>query len=137
MACETWLFLDYTLCLVSILTVLLITVDRYMSVCHTASYLKWQSPTKTQWMIIFSWLLPAVVFGIMIYGWSAMTGESRAFDSDECAAPFLANPYVNMSMYLAYYWTTLIAMLLLYKVIFVDHFRPCDTADTLSYAGYS
>uniref|UniRef100_A0A914VFR4 G-protein coupled receptors family 1 profile domain-containing protein n=1 Tax=Plectus sambesii TaxID=2011161 RepID=A0A914VFR4_9BILA len=117
MACETWLFLDYTLCLVSILTVLLITVDRYMSVCHTASYLKWQSPTKTQWMIILSWLLPAVVFGIMIYGWSAMTGESRENDSTECAAPFLANPYVNMSMYLAYYWTTLIAMLLLYKGI--------------------
>uniref|UniRef100_A0A914DAW4 G-protein coupled receptors family 1 profile domain-containing protein n=1 Tax=Acrobeloides nanus TaxID=290746 RepID=A0A914DAW4_9BILA len=47
-ACETWLFLDYTLCLVSILTVLLITADRYLSVCHTAKYLKWQSPTKTQ-----------------------------------------------------------------------------------------
>ncbi|CAD5215208.1 unnamed protein product [Bursaphelenchus okinawaensis] len=117
-ACETWLFLDYTLCLVSILTVLLITADRYMSVCHTAKYLKWQSPTKTQVLIIFSWILPALIFGVMIYGWSILSGEeARAEDSTECSAPFLSNPYVNMGMYVAYYWTTLIAMLILYKGI--------------------
>lgn len=115
-ACETWLFLDYTLCLVSILTVLLITADRYMSVCHTAKYLKWQSPTKTQVLIIFSWVLPALMFGVMIYGWSFLSGEERAEHSTECSAPFLSNPYVNMGMYVAYYWTTLIAMLILYKV---------------------
>lgn len=34
----------------------------------------------------------------------------------ECFAPFLSNPYVNMGMYIAYYWTTLVAMLILYKV---------------------
>lgn len=73
-ACETWLFLDYTLCLVSILTVLLITADRYLSVCHTAKYLKWQSPTKTQILIVLSWIIPAVIFGVMIYGWAFIVG---------------------------------------------------------------
>ncbi|PAV91237.1 hypothetical protein WR25_09196 isoform A [Diploscapter pachys] len=117
-ACETWLFLDYTLCLVSILTVLLITADRYLSVCHTAKYLKWQSPSKTQMCIILSWLIPAIIFGIMIYGWKAMTGGSSSMNGNaECSAPFLSNPYVNMGMYVAYYWTTLIAMLILYKGI--------------------
>ncbi|EFO82415.1 CRE-GAR-1 protein [Caenorhabditis remanei] len=116
-ACQTWLFLDYTLCLVSILTVLLITADRYLSVCHTAKYLKWQSPTKTQLLIVMSWLLPAIIFGIMIYGWQAMTGQSNSMSGTECSAPFLSNPYVNMGMYVAYYWTTLVAMLILYKGI--------------------
>ncbi|CAI2357264.1 unnamed protein product [Caenorhabditis sp. 36 PRJEB53466] len=116
-ACQTWLFLDYTLCLVSILTVLLITADRYLSVCHTAKYLKWQSPTKTQLLIVMSWLLPAIIFGIMIYGWQAMTGQSTSMSGTECSAPFLSNPYVNMGMYVAYYWTTLVAMLILYKGI--------------------
>lgn len=40
----------------------------------------------------------------------------QATSNGECYAPFLANPFVNMSMYLAYYWTTLVAMLILYKV---------------------
>ncbi|VDO33540.1 unnamed protein product [Onchocerca flexuosa] len=116
-ACETWLFLDYTLCLVSILTVLLITVDRYLSVCHTASYIKWQSPTKAQITIICSWLIPAFIFGFMIYGWSLVSDTTSGLVNDECAAPFLTNPYINMGMYLVYYWTTLIAMLILYKGI--------------------
>ncbi|KAE9553809.1 hypothetical protein FO519_002979 [Halicephalobus sp. NKZ332] len=119
-ACETWLFLDYTLCLVSILTVLLITADRYLSVCHTAKYLKWQSPRKTQLLILMSWIFPAIMFGIMIYGWEFITGDPEgdaAYNEGECFAPFLSNPYVNMGMYVAYYWTTLVAMLILYKGI--------------------
>ncbi|KHN82192.1 putative muscarinic acetylcholine receptor gar-1 [Toxocara canis] len=116
-ACETWLFLDYTLCLVSILTVLLITVDRYLSVCHTASYIKWQTPTKTQLTVLLSWLIPAFIFGVMIYGWPFMTGSASGMGGTECSAPFLSNPYVNMGMYVVYYWTTLVAMLILYKGI--------------------
>ncbi|KAI1713247.1 7 transmembrane receptor (rhodopsin family) domain-containing protein [Ditylenchus destructor] len=121
-ACETWLFLDYTLCLVSILTVLLITADRYMSVCHTAKYLKWQNPVRIQLLIGLSWIIPALIFGVMIYGWAYISGEGveevrKASSNGECYAPFLSNPYVNMSMYVAYYWTTLIAMLILYKGI--------------------
>uniref|UniRef100_A0A0R3S4J0 G_PROTEIN_RECEP_F1_2 domain-containing protein n=1 Tax=Elaeophora elaphi TaxID=1147741 RepID=A0A0R3S4J0_9BILA len=117
MACETWLFLDYTLCLVSILTVLLITADRYLSVCHTASYIKWQSPAKAQITIICSWLIPALIFGFMIYGWSLVSNTTTELINGECVAPFLTNPYVNMGLYVVYYWTTLIAMLILYKGI--------------------
>ncbi|TMS36862.1 hypothetical protein L596_003933 [Steinernema carpocapsae] len=116
-ACETWLLLDYTLCLVSILTVLLITADRYLSVCHTAKYLKWQSPAKTQILIILSWILPLAIFSVMIYGWSAISGDDTHVNEYECYAPFLSNPYVNMGMYVVYYWTTLVAMLILYKGI--------------------
>ncbi|KAF7638093.1 G_PROTEIN_RECEP_F1_2 domain-containing protein [Meloidogyne graminicola] len=119
-ACEIWLFLDYSLCLISILTVLLITVDRYLSVCYTASYIKWQTTMRIQILIFSSWLLPCLFFGLMIFGWPLMGSiqeQIQATSNGQCYAPFLSNPFVNMSMYLVYYWTTLIAMLILYKGI--------------------
>ena len=75
--CETWLFLDYTLCLVSILTVLLITVDRYMSVCHAAAYIKWQSVRRINILLAISWVVPTIFFGFVIYAWYTVTGESN------------------------------------------------------------
>lgn len=45
-----------------------------------------------------------------------MGGSASSMTGGECSAPFLTNPYVNMGMYVAYYWTTLVAMLILYKV---------------------
>ena len=45
-----------------------------------------------------------------------MTGEG-VDDPTACYAPFLNDPFVNMTMYLVYYWSTLIAMLILYRGI--------------------
>lgn len=96
--------------------VVLKKISSRVSVCHTAKYLRWQSPTKTWFLIIFSWVIPAFIFGVMIYGWNIMGGSASSMTGGECSAPFLTNPYVNMGMYVAYYWTTLVAMLILYKV---------------------
>lgn len=114
--CQIWLCIDYTLCLVSILTVLLITVDRYCSVCYPAKYRMWQTENKIRLMIVLSWVVPFGFFGLMIFGWEALTTE-KVEDAEKCYAPFLNDPYVNMSMYIAYYWTTLVAMSVLYRGI--------------------
>ncbi|VDO97541.1 unnamed protein product [Soboliphyme baturini] len=114
--CQIWLCIDYTLCLVSILTVLLITVDRYGSVCFPAKYRQWQTERKVQVMVVLSWLFPSVLFIMMIFGWENFTGETIE-QTDKCYAPFLNDPYVNMSMYIVYYWTILIAISVLYRGI--------------------
>ena len=67
-------------------------------------------------MIALSWIVPAVLVGALIFGWSYLTGQSASNPTD-CYAPFLNDPYLNMSMYIVYYWSFLVAMLILYRGI--------------------
>lgn len=110
-ACDLWLTLDFALCLVSIFAVLLITADRYLMVCHTVCYRNWQNMRRVQILIVVSWVVPLLFFTLMIFGWD------KPSNSVECVAPFIKWPFLNMFMYLAYYWVILAAMVWMYYLI--------------------
>lgn len=114
--CNLWLSLDYTVCLTSIYTVLFITIDRFCSVKMPAKYRKWRSPNKIVIMVMLTWLVPFSLFFPSIFGWSY--GVQSEYNPKVCDVAWSNNKVFSVTLVFAYFWTTLVAIIVLYIFIY-------------------
>lgn len=118
LSCDLWLSLDYTACLTSQYTVLLITIDRFCSVHLPAKYRIWRTDSKILILVAVTWIVPSVVFFTTIMGWPYFSTKNQPRPLDQCYAEFSSDPIFNTIFTVCYFWVTLCVMINLYVDIY-------------------
>ncbi|CAH8519104.1 unnamed protein product [Schistosoma turkestanicum] len=118
LSCDLWLSLDYTACLTSQYTVLIITIDRFCSVRIPAKYRNWRTERKILILVAVTWIIPSSVFFTTIMGWPYFHTHGNSRPDDECYAEFATDPIFNTVFTVCYFWVTLCVMLVLYVGIY-------------------
>ena len=90
--CDIWLSLDYALTTASVANVLVIALDRYMSVTRPLAYRAKRTSRKMGCMIASAWLISIFIWPPWIFAWPYIEGE-RTVPKEECYVQFLkSNP---------------------------------------------
>ncbi|KAF8570893.1 hypothetical protein P879_02059 [Paragonimus westermani] len=118
LACDLWLLLDYTACLTSQYTVLIITIDRFFSVRIPAKYRNWRTDRKVGIMVAITWIIPLSMFTLCIIVWPYFPTSTSPRGLEECYAEFSYDPVFNTIFILCYFWLTLFVMIGLYVGIY-------------------
>lgn len=80
--CDIWLSLDYTACLASIYTVLLITIDRFCSVKIPTKYRNWRTKRRIVFLVLLTWFVPALVFFVSTMGYPLYSKKPNLSPTD-------------------------------------------------------
>ncbi|UJR09226.1 hypothetical protein I4U23_013473 [Adineta vaga] len=117
--CDIWLSLDYTVCLASIYTVLLITVDRFCSVKIPTKYRNWRTKKRIIFLVLLTWFVPALIFFASTMGYPLFSKKPNLSVFDlQCDVQWNKNPYFNLGLTIGYFWVTLLVMFTLYFFIY-------------------
>lgn len=85
--CKAFLVVDFTLCLESIITIVMISFDRLLLLKHGPHYIMKETTKKTLIKIFVSWILSFSLYSPAIIGWDLWMGEDIN-DLGDCDVQF-------------------------------------------------
>ncbi len=118
--CDLWLSIDYTVSNASVANLLIISIDRYLSVTRPLTYRVGRTPRRAGLMIGAAWIVSFVLWTPWIYAWPSIEGK-RKVPPGECYIQFLnSNPIVTILTAVAAFYLPVTIMTILYLRIYVE-----------------
>ncbi|KAI2656728.1 muscarinic acetylcholine receptor M1 [Labeo rohita] len=113
LACDMWLALDYVASNASVMNLLAISVDRYLSVMRPLTYRATRTPKRAAVLITLAWSVSFVLWAPAILFWQYIVGE-RTVPEGECSIQFLSQPVITFGTAIAAFYLPVSVMVTLY-----------------------
>uniref|UniRef100_A0AAY4E0T6 Muscarinic acetylcholine receptor n=2 Tax=Denticeps clupeoides TaxID=299321 RepID=A0AAY4E0T6_9TELE len=112
-ACDVWLAVDYVASNASVMNLLAISFDRYLSVTRPLTYRAKRTPKRAAIMIALAWGVSLVIWAPPILFWQYIVGE-RKVPEGECSVQFLYVPVITFCTAAAAFYLPVSIMVGLY-----------------------
>eukprot|EP00057_Strongylocentrotus_purpuratus_P034285 XP_794616.1 PREDICTED: muscarinic acetylcholine receptor M5-like [Strongylocentrotus purpuratus] len=89
--CKVWLIVDYTMTMVSALTLVMISWDRYCLLTMEMRYSTFQTKKRIGLIIVMTWTIVFAWYSILAFAWSPITGEYHVDYTWDCEMEFASS----------------------------------------------
>ncbi|XP_007892098.1 muscarinic acetylcholine receptor M3 [Callorhinchus milii] len=118
-ACDLWLAIDYVASNASVMNLLVISFDRYLSITRPLTYRAKRTPKRAGMMIGLAWVISFVLWAPAILFWQYFVGE-RTVRPAECFIQFLTEPIITFGTAIAAFYLPVTIMTILYWRIYKE-----------------
>ena len=116
--CDIWLVLDYVCCQASVIHLIMICIDRYLSLTRPFSYRVKRTKNKLRIAICLAWLIAFMQWAPWIISYPAIVGKNTV-PEDDCYVQFLYESwYTTVLTAIAAYYLPVLIMFTIYVKIY-------------------
>ncbi|KAI5623678.1 muscarinic acetylcholine receptor M3-like [Silurus asotus] len=119
LACDVWLAVDYVASNASVMNLLAISFDRYLSVTRPLTYRVSRTNTRAALLIALAWGVSFLLWAPAILFWQHIVGE-RTVPEDQCSVQFLSQPVITFGTAIAAFYLPVSVMVGLYWRVYQE-----------------
>ncbi|XP_072519577.1 muscarinic acetylcholine receptor M1 [Salminus brasiliensis] len=117
LACDVWLAVDYVASNASVMNLLAISFDRYLSVTRPLTYRASRTTKRAALMISLAWGVSFILWAPAILFWQHIVGQ-RTVAEDQCSIQFLSEPVITFGTAIAAFYLPVSVMVALYWKVY-------------------
>lgn len=121
--CKLWLVLDYTVCWVSQITMVLISWDRYCLVSMGLKYKTYQTKKRVGLILVFVWTIMLILLSLLAFAWSPITGQANIDYDRVCIMEFIVLRYAPLAINLIPYAIMLVCIVTLNTSVYINIYQ--------------
>ncbi|XP_063968264.1 muscarinic acetylcholine receptor M5-like [Lytechinus pictus] len=119
--CKLWLVIDSSVCWISMVTMALISWDRYCLVTKGLRYRSFQTKRRVGVLLVIVWTGVIAFFSLLTFSWTPISGRQNVDYTRACRMEFLFDPYwtvfINLISFAALLSIAIILNLYVFKEI--------------------